>query len=752
MAYAMLSGLPAVNGLYMAFFPVLVYIIFGSSKHNSIGTFAVVLLMTGTVSLELMEKHGSSHLHDYTITQTVALVTFAVGMWQMIMGLLRLGALSVLLSDVLVSGFTTGAAVHVLTSQLKGIFGITVPRQTRFPKLIRTHWYVLNHLKESNVVALIVSFVTMFILVINNDFVKPRLARRCSVPVPIELIAVVGGTLLSYLLNLNAEYKVPVIGEVPTGLPAPESPPLELLHDALAGSIVIAVVAYTTSYSMARIFARRLNYAIDANQELLALGLANIVGSFFQCGPVAASLSRSLIQESVGGATQIASIVSAGLIVIVLLFLGPLFEPLPRCILSSIIVVSLKGMFLQLRDLKQAWQSSKLDAMIWVATFLSVVIVDIDYGLAIGVAVSLITLLWRNQHAYACTLGEIPRTGIFVDSQRFDAADEIHNIKIFHYGAGLHFANGDHFREVLFDMTGLDPVKWHEQAIKRLKRAEKLRLQSRAPSAAVLTTSGDNSNGDSVAGSGGAAAAASAAAAANGEGHDTCCERCPLIWLNCCSFCKARTEKLDEASKGATEKFLKDSRVNFKDESVVSSTIRETFEDQQEGTNSSTEIRGIKIDRRSLSAGVSVGDCLALPGSTGLRLRRTSIHVDTTGHPLPFRYLLIDLSGIGFIDMAGVKLFKSLVQDYDRINIQVLFSGPTEPVLHMFRKMSFSDEVPQQRFFPTVQDAVMACKRKMLLSLVVLPIQSHKPVLHTVDEAVDDENSHNPDADGIVLD
>ncbi|CAG0914346.1 unnamed protein product [Notodromas monacha] len=658
MAYSMLAGMPAVNGLYMALFPVLTYILFCNSRHNSMGTFAVVMLMTGILADQLLAKHGEYSEETktgYTHVQVATIIAFSVGFWQLLMSFLRLGTLSVLLSDVLISGFTTGAAVHVFTSQLTGLFGLRLSESQEFPKILRTHYNVVANLFESNVVAVIVSAATMGAMAINNEIIKPRLAKKCPVPVPIELIAVVSGTLLSYYMQLHEKYKLPIIETVPTGLPPAITPPLELMKEALSGSVIIAVVAYTTSYSLERMFAKHHNYESDPNQELFAQGMANVVGSFFSCAPVAASMSRSLVQQTVGGATQISNVVSCGILIFILLFMGSYVEPLPICILSSIIVVSLKGMFAQFGDLVVAWRSSKLDAFIWLATFVSVVGVDIDFGLAVGVCVSLVTLLWRNQRAYACTLGEIPNTGIYVDLQRYAAAEEIHNVKIFHYGAGLHFANRDYFREELVNLTGLDPVKWHEQALKKIKKEGRSldRALKRAAEVAAL--------------------------------EELKSQKKSRFW-SCC---------LNKPPKDHNNH-----AINNKHSEISPSVSQEESQNGSSNKDSSIDMS-------------KAGEHLAAAMS-GVHLRKMSVHFDTNGNPLPFRHLVIDLSGVSFIDMSGVKLLRALLQDYEKINVQVLFAGPTEPVLHMFRKMAFTSDISTDYFFPTVNDAVVCSRFKIV--------------------------------------
>lgn len=182
---------------------------------------------------------------------------------------------------------------------------------------------------EANKVTVIISSITIFILII-NDLLKPKMSKLCFFPVPIELIAIVFGTLLSRFCYLETEYEIKTIGSIPIGFPQPELPQINLINDILVDCIVIAIVSYTVSVSMALIFAQKLNYEIDFNQELLAMGTGNLFGSFFSCIPFSASLSRSIIQQSTGGKTQIASLISCGLLTFVLLWIGPFFEQLPR--------------------------------------------------------------------------------------------------------------------------------------------------------------------------------------------------------------------------------------------------------------------------------------------------------------------------------------------------------------------------------------------------------------------------------------
>lgn len=483
MAYAMLGNVPAVVGIYMAFFPVLVYFFFGTSRHNSMGTFSIVCLMTGKAVLQysdpayfptktdLADNSTALEPTGYSPMEVATAVTFIVALFQVAMFVLRLGVVSALLSETLVSGFITGAAVQVLVSQIKDLFGLTLPKSKGYFVNVYTIIDVFEEIGNANVAAMLISFITITISAIHNDYIKPIVSKKSPLPVPMELVAVVIGTLVSRYCFLVKNYGIEIVGDIPVGLPTPKVPALGLLPNLVVDGITIAIVSYTINLSMALIFAQKLDYEVDANQELFAMGISNIFGSFFSCMPVCASLSRSLIQQVVGGVTQIASVVSCLILLIVLLWIGPFFEELPKAVLASVIVVALKGMLLQILDFWKFWKLSKMDALVWMGTFLTVVFVSIDIGLLCGVCLSLgsIFLLSFKPHTYL--LGQVPNTDFYLDIARYKGAKEIDGIKIFHYSGGINFATKSMFKADLIRLVELNPQK---EVIYRAKLAKYL--------------------------------------------------------------------------------------------------------------------------------------------------------------------------------------------------------------------------------------------------------------------------------------
>ncbi|GAB0097196.1 hypothetical protein DMENIID0001_128120 [Sergentomyia squamirostris] len=267
MGYALLANVPPITGIYTAFFPVLIYFLFGTSRHNSMGTFAVVSIMVGKV----VQKYSGEGIDTPTAIEVAAVVAFMVGAYLLIFYLFRLGVVSTLLSDVLVSGFTTGCAIHVVASQIKDLLGISIPKNEGYFEVITTFTNIFSRITTANWVACVVSVITIIVVVLNNELLKPRVAKLTIIPVPIELFAVVTGTLVSKYLNLAEDWNIKTIKDIPLGFPQVAAPRFSLLREVAVDSFIISIVSYTINVSMALIFAQKFQYKIRFNQELLAM-------------------------------------------------------------------------------------------------------------------------------------------------------------------------------------------------------------------------------------------------------------------------------------------------------------------------------------------------------------------------------------------------------------------------------------------------------------------------------------------------
>uniref|UniRef100_A0A224Z9J4 Sulfate transporter n=1 Tax=Rhipicephalus zambeziensis TaxID=60191 RepID=A0A224Z9J4_9ACAR len=275
-----------------------------------------------------------------------------------------------------------------------------------------------------------------------------------KMPVPIEMILVIIATVLSSYFDLeNKGFEI--IGPIPNTFPTMGLPDLNLslVTKVVVPALTIAIVSFAVTVSLGRIFARNHGYEVVPNQELLALGMSNFFGSFLDCFPSGASVPRSSIQDNTGGKTQLVSIINTVLIALTLLYLGSYLEKLPVAVLASIIFVSLKKVFMQVRDFYNYWKISKIDGQVWLVTFFSTVFVEVQLGLVIGVVYSLLTLVYKIQRPSTCILGQIPNTDYFVPVKKYGVAQEVPGVKVFHFGGPIHFANAEFFRAELSRRT-----------------------------------------------------------------------------------------------------------------------------------------------------------------------------------------------------------------------------------------------------------------------------------------------------------
>uniref|UniRef100_UPI0037E9C20C solute carrier family 26 member 6-like isoform X1 n=1 Tax=Semicossyphus pulcher TaxID=241346 RepID=UPI0037E9C20C len=471
MAYALLACVPPVFGLYSSFYPVLIYFIFGTSKHISIGTYAVMSVMIGGV-IERLAPDSNFMVWD-TVTnssvvdiisrdaervQVAAAVTLLSGLFQIVLGLVQFGFVVTYLSDPLVRGYTTGAAIHVIVSQLKYTFGISPVRYSGPFSLLYTVLEVGYLLPETNIGTLVVSIVAIIGLILAKEL-NAYLSKKLPIPIPVELLGVVIATIISWQVNLNGKYQVDVVGLIPSGLQPPVVPKASLFGQVIGDAFALAVVGYGIAISLGRIFALKYGYKVDSNQELIALGLSNTIGGFFQCFAISCSMSRTMVQESTGGKTQVAGALSAIVILFITLWIGTLFEELPKAMLAAIIYVNLHGMMKQFLDIPALWRSNKIDMMIWVVTFILTVLFNPDLGLAASIGFSMLTVIFRTQLPKYSLLGQVPDTDIYRPLEDYNQVKAVQGILIFRSSATLYFANAEMYQEALGKKSGIDITK-----------------------------------------------------------------------------------------------------------------------------------------------------------------------------------------------------------------------------------------------------------------------------------------------------
>jgi len=432
MAYALLAGMPPIYGLYGALFPLLIFGFLGTSRQMSIGPVAVSALLVLAGISQIAEPFSARYI------ELAILTGFLTGIFQFLLGLIRLGFLSNFLSHPIVVGFTSAAAVIISISQLSYLLGFPIPREL---SLLEKLEYAFTNLSQTH----LLTFIFCLSAISSILFLK-KINRR----IPGALIAVIIGTLLAKYLQLEQQ-GIAIVGAVPSGLPQFELPnwSIENIKLVLPTVLTVTLIGLVETIGIAKILeAKTRDHKVEPNQELIAVGLGKIVGGFFQAMPTSASFSRSAVNNQAGAKTGISSVITSILIVVSLVFLTHLFFFLPKAVLAAIILLSVIGLF----DYKEAivlWKTHKGDFVMMLFTFLATLILGIEYGVLAGVMLSILMVLFRISTPHIAVLGKISDTRFYRNVSRFPNAEQLQSVIIFRFDAQLFFGNAQYFKDTI---------------------------------------------------------------------------------------------------------------------------------------------------------------------------------------------------------------------------------------------------------------------------------------------------------------
>lgn len=435
MAYAMIAGLPPIYGLYASTIPLIIYAIFGTSRQLAVGPVAMVSLLTASGIAVLAE--GGTELY---ITLAI-LLALMVGVIQLLLGVFRLGFLVNFLSHPVISGFTSAAALIIGLSQLKHLIGVNLPRSHHVHEILIQ---AIQNLGQINWPTFAVGMIGILLILS---------VKKWLPAIPGPLLAVVFGVLAVWSMGLY-DTGVKIVGEVPSGLPSFGIPQLSLdkMQSLLPTALAISLVSFMESIAVAKaIRNKHKDYEVVPNQELVALGLSNIGGSLFHGYPVTGGFSRTAVNDQAGAKTGLAAIISAGLILLTLLFLTPLFYYLPKAILASVIMVAVFGL-IDLKEAKHLWKTDRTDFWMLLVTFIATLSLGIEQGIGIGVLLSLAIIIYRSTKPHMAQLGQVEGTGLYRNVDRFKGLVVDPQVLIVRFDANMYFGNTGHFRERLDDM------------------------------------------------------------------------------------------------------------------------------------------------------------------------------------------------------------------------------------------------------------------------------------------------------------
>jgi sulfate permease, SulP family len=402
MAYAMLAGMPPVYGLYAAAVTPMIAALWGSLRQLATGPIAIMSLLVLT-SLTPLAEPGSAQFISLAF-----LLSMLVGILYLAVGVFRMGQLMSFISHSAVRGFTAAAALIIIATQLPHFLGITVGRhEFILPMLIEIGRGLPSFHAPTTVVG-VVSFCIIFGL----KKYRPRL--------PAGLLALVLTSAAIYYFELH-EGGIVILGQIPSGLPRPSLPAfdLDLISDLVGPAIVIALVSFAETYSVGKAIASETKQKVDVDQEFIGQGLANLIGSFFQCYPVSGSFSRTAISFAAGAKTGISSLVTSMIVVLALLFFTPLFTYIPRAALAALVISAVLILFHPLAVFK-LWNMNRDDGIVAISVFILALVAKPDYALLIGVMASLIFFLWKTMHPRIVRVTKDPEHNMFVNAEIFN--------------------------------------------------------------------------------------------------------------------------------------------------------------------------------------------------------------------------------------------------------------------------------------------------------------------------------------------
>jgi SulP family sulfate permease len=435
-AYALIAGLPPIYGLYCALVPQIMYAIFGSSRQVAIGPVAMDSLIVATGVSTLALAASDSYI------EIAILLAFMVGSIQFILGIFSLGFIVNFLSRPVITGFTSAVALIIGINQFRNLLGVDFIQSDQIHYLLEDIWLQIG---LYNLPTTVIGFIAVAII-----FVFRKIDKR----IPSALIVVVLGIISMKFFGKNFT-DVSIVKNIPSGLPAFGIPTIDLeqMKELFPIALTLVMVGYLETISIGKsLEAKQDVYKIRPNQELIALGLSNIFGSFFKAYPSASSFSRSAINQESGAKTGMAALISVGMVIITLLFLTPLFYFLPKTILAAIIIVAVFAL-VNIKEALFLWRANNLDFWLLISTFVATLFFGIEYGITVGVGLSLVVLIFRTSRPYVVELGKVPDANFYRNKERFEEVIIDEDILVFRFDAQLFYANSSYFRDKMDEMA-----------------------------------------------------------------------------------------------------------------------------------------------------------------------------------------------------------------------------------------------------------------------------------------------------------
>lgn len=452
MAYAMIAGLPSEYGLYASLVPLYVYALLGSSRQLAVGPVALASLLVEAGVSDLVDSSIEPEKYiKYAVT-----LAFLVGLIQLAMGITQSGWVVSFLSHSILSGFTSAAAITIGLSQLKHIVGYKIEKSH---SIIPTLSDAINGASEIHglTVAMGLSAIACLLVMkhLGKTYKKLRFLRVTG-----PLVVTVAGLIISYAADIES-HGVKIVGTIPEGLPKPDFD-LEYgeITDLLPSGIIIAFVSFLESIAIAKSLAARNKYEIAANNELVGLGMANLLGSFFKSYPTTGSFSRSAVNNETGAKTPFAAVITATCVMIGLLLVTSVLHYLPKNVLAAIVISAVSGL-VDTDEVRFLWRVSRKDLVLWMTAFLMTLLAGIEVGIASAVTLSLVFVIYETARPHTALLGRLPNTSVYRNVLQYADAQKLDGIVVLRIDAPIYFANVDYIKDQLrkYELQAVEEVK-----------------------------------------------------------------------------------------------------------------------------------------------------------------------------------------------------------------------------------------------------------------------------------------------------
>ncbi|XP_067323202.1 testis anion transporter 1 [Anolis sagrei] len=681
----LLTGLPlpVVNSFYSAFCCSLTYVIFGTSRHISIGSFSILNVMVANFHSALdfkIKPSGNASLASFSdatfmknymeVLTYTASTTFLVGMIQILLGVFGLGFVTTYVSESLMNAYLTAAALHVIMSQFSFIFGIAIDFHSGPLAFFYNLAYYCMGLPKANSTSILLFLLSMLMLRVSKCIKITY--KHYPVEFPMELLLIIVFTVISSQTHLYAESSKGVFNMAPQSFMHPALPDVSKWKKMALHASSLAIVSYFLLIFVGKKYASLHNYHIRHTQDLMAIGLCNIFSSFFKSFVVSCSISTTVIQEKSGGKTQLAALIGVSLMLGIVLKLGFYFQYLPNAVLAAIILVNMFPFLEKFMDIPFLWRQDKYDFGIWIVTFLAVLCLGLDIGLGIAMGFAFFIISVRSQRMKMLTLGQIPSTNIYRSFSDYNEAIEIQGLKIFQCCASISFANMKNFKRYILRKMDMKAVPLDENEMRALI------------SHSMSTVKGQSAD------------------------------------LKCSCVCDP-PEPLPRVPY--TEKLIR--RVHTSNETFSSSSlalVRWTRNDSRYLSDTDyvqplgERVEGNDYTKRKENVG-KLWPCTDPP----LTKSTTQLYpLDSDSAVYMIHTIILDFSMVHFVDLQASYLLRGLCHAFQNIGITVLIAACHPTVMRSFEKMDFFDQcVTKARFFPTLHDAVLYAVEPDLLQEAV---------------------------------